>query len=226
MLAAALAVPPALIGVIGNVADWSALGAPAPEAPALVLPWVLRHLTPELVAAVALAAIAAAVMSSADSSILSASSLTAWNVYRPLVRPQASALHLRTVMRRTIVVIGVSATLIALNVESVYALWYLCSDFVYCMLFPQLATALFWRGANRSGAVAGLAVAAVLRLGAGEPALGLPTTLPYPADADGAVAFPFRTATMLASLATIFVVSALTRRRDAPRPLRSVAHLE
>ena len=70
---------------------------PGPEA-SLVLPYVLRHLTPPLVAALGLGAVSAAVMSSIDASVLSASSMAAWNVYRPLVEPDASSARLTLVL--------------------------------------------------------------------------------------------------------------------------------
>jgi len=47
------AIPPVLIGVLATGADWAALGLAAPDA-TLVLPYVLRHLTPPLVAAIGL----------------------------------------------------------------------------------------------------------------------------------------------------------------------------
>jgi high affinity choline transporter 7 len=214
------AAPAVIIGIVARVTDWQALGLAAPE-PAMALPWVLRHLTPPWVGALGLGAIAAAVMSSVDSSILSASSMGTWNVYRPLVRPGASEAQLMRVVRRCILLVGSAATLIALRVSSVYALWFLCSDFVYCILFPQLTAALFDRRANRTGALAGLAVSFALRFGGGEPVLGLPRLLPYPMlDAEtGAVLFPFRTLSMVAGLLTIAVVSRLTARRDPPRRL-------
>ncbi len=214
------ATPAVLLGVIGTAADWQALGAPAPQG-AVILPWVLRYLTNPWIASIGLGALAAAVMPSADSSILSASSMAAWNVYRPLRCPAASEAQLLRVVRRCIVLVGSAATLIALQVQSVYALWVLCSDFVYCILFPQLVTALFCRRANRAGAAAGLAVSLLLRFGGGEPALGLAGFLPYPMTdpASGVSAFPFRTTTMIAALATIVLVSRLTQRRYPPRPL-------
>jgi len=200
LLAAAVcivaAVPAVLIGVIGATANWQAYG-------------------------VGLGALAAAVMSSVDSSILSASSMGAWNIYRPLFRPNADSQALARVIRRLVVVVGTAATLIALRVQSVYALWFLCSDFVYCILFPQLTTALFDRKANRYGSIAGLVVSFVLRFGGGEPVLGIPRLLPYPMidEASGAVFFPFRTTAMLAGLLTIIVVSRLTQSRCPTRPL-------
>ncbi|MGH8246017.1 MAG: sodium:solute symporter family protein, partial [Gammaproteobacteria bacterium] len=143
-----VAVPPILLGIAAYSANWKAFGAAPPEHPSMVLPYVLRYMTPPLVAAVGLGAVSAAVMSSVASSILSSASMAAWNVYRPLVRPAAEKGELLKVVKRSVLVIGVAATLIALNVRSVYALWYLCADLVYCILFPQLTTALFFKRAN------------------------------------------------------------------------------
>ena len=78
-----VAVPAALIGVIAYSVDWSAQGAPDPQSAAMILPWVLRYLTPPLIAALGLGAVAAAVMSSVASSVLASSSMAAWNIYPP-----------------------------------------------------------------------------------------------------------------------------------------------
>jgi high affinity choline transporter 7 len=184
---------------------------------------VLRYLTPPWIGAIGLGAIAAAVMSSVDSSILSAAAMGTWNVYRPLRRPDAGDARLVAMVRRCILLVGIAATLIALRVSSVYALWFLCSDFVYCILFPQLTAALFDPRANRTGSMAGLAVSFALRFGGGEPVLGLPRLIPYPLvdPASGTVLFPFRTLAMVAGLATIVVVSRMTAHRDPPRGLNS-----
>jgi high affinity choline transporter 7 len=216
-----VALPPVAIGVAGAVADWTALGAPPPDKAASTLPWVMRYLTPGWVATVGLGAVAAAVMSSVDSSILSASSMAGWNVYRPLLRPSVDARQLTRVIRRCIWIVGVAATLLALNVQSVYALWFLCSDFVYCLLFPPLACALFDPKANFPGAAAGFAVAFILRFGGGDPTLGLPVLLPYPV-VDGVNVFPFRTLAMASGLTTILVVSRLTQRRWPAKELLTV----
>ena len=141
LLCALAAVPPALIGILACGADWSARGLASPDA-TLVLPYVLKNLTPPFVAAIGLGAVSAAVMSSIDSSVLSASSMAAWNVYRPLVEPDASSARLTRVVKRAVIVVGIAATLMALHVRSIYTLWVLCSDLVYCILFPQLLLAL------------------------------------------------------------------------------------
>lgn len=209
-----LAIPAMVIGLIGATADWGAMGIEAPENPALVLPWVLKYLTPPIVATLGLAAIAAAVMSSVDSSILSASSMFTWNVYRPFWGESADDDKVARLMRVSVVGVGIAATTLALHIQSVYTLWFLCTDLVYVILFPQLILALFYRPANWMGAVCGAAVGFILRLGGGEAALGIPALLPYPmTDPELGVLFPFRTTAMLASLLTIIVVSKLTQRR-------------
>jgi high affinity choline transporter 7 len=108
-------------------------------------------------------------------------------------------------------IIGIAAMLIALNIQSVYELWFLCSDFVYCLLFPALVCALFDKKANAVGAVAGFAVAAFLRFGGGDATLGIPMLLPYPMVEDGASLFPFRTLSMVSGLVTIICVSRIYR---------------
>jgi solute carrier family 5 (high affinity choline transporter), member 7 len=214
------AIPAALIGISGEVADWSALGVAPPPNAASTLPWVIRYLTQPWVAAIGLGAIAAAVMSSVDSSILSASSMAGWNVYRPLFRPDLSPKNLMRVIQRSVWVIGIAATMLSLNVVSVYELWFLCSDFVYCLIFPALVCALFDPKANMIGAIAGFGVAFILRFGGGDPTLGLPVWIDYPMIEDGVVLFPFRTLAMVSGLVTIMVVSRLTSRWSKPRQLK------
>lgn len=208
-----VAVPAAIIGMIGGTTDWAALGLSGPESGAATLPYVFQNLTTPVMALVGLATVAAAVMSSIDSSILSASSLAAWNVYKPLIKPDLSDIDLKKIIRRTIYIVGVAATILSLKVDSVYALWSLCSDFVYCLLFPALVCAMFDPKANTPGAVAGFAVAAVLRFGGGDPTLGLPVILPYPMIEEGVVLFPFRTLAMISGLVTIMVISRLTQKK-------------
>jgi len=176
-------------------------------------------LTNPWVATIGLGAIAAAVMSSVDSSILSASSMAGWNVYRPLVKPKVSSQQLGKIIKRCIWIIGIAASILALKIKSVYELWFLCSDLVYCLLFPALACALFDPKANKYGALAGLVVAAILRFGGGDSILGIPNFIPYPMIEDGVVLFPFRTLAMVSGLVSILVVSRLTQQAAPPRGL-------
>jgi high affinity choline transporter 7 len=199
------AVAPVIIGMVAATVDWSAIAAGPPTDASATLPWVVRYLTTPWVSVIGLGAVAAAVMSSVDSSVLSASSMGIWNVYRPLIDPGLPDSKLAKLIQRCIWIVGVAATLIAFQVQSVYALWFLCSDFVYCLLFPALVCALFDPKANGYGALAGFLLAAFLRFGGGDETLGIPAYLPYPAD------FPFRTVAMLCGLVTIMMVSRVTK---------------
>lgn len=215
-----MAIPAVLIGMSGSLLDWTNVSSGQPPHPSLVLPYVLRYWTPPVVAILGLGAVTAAVMSSVDSSVLSASSMFAWNIYRPLIRNVASEREIRLVTRLAIVLLGGAAAILALQVQSVYTLWSLCADLVYVVLFPQLVMALFAKRANTVGALSGAVVALVLRIGGGESLLGLAAWIPYPLrDPELGILFPFRTFAMLASLATIEMVSRLTSRWQPARPL-------
>ncbi len=235
-----MAVPALLLGFAAHATDWGALahdpaglglhgGAPGvtallAENPSMVLPLQLRLAVPGVVGVIGLGAVAAAVMSSVDSSILSATSMAAWNGVKRVLRPYTTVPEMVWLMRALIVLIGVFATAIALVVPSVKALWYLSGDVVYVLLFPALVLALWDPAVNRVGMATGLAVSLVLRLGGGEPALHVPAFLPYPEWTDGGmVAFPFRTLAMVAGLATAALVSRLTGGFDPPVPLAALS---
>lgn len=93
----------------------------------MILPMVLQYLTPDFVSFFGLGAVSAAVMSSADSSVLSAASMFARNVYKLIFRQRASEMEIIWVMRIGIIVVGILATIMALTIPSIYGLWYLRS---------------------------------------------------------------------------------------------------
>lgn len=64
----------------------------------LILPMVMQYLTPPWVSFFGLGAVSAAVMSSADSSILSASSMFARNIYKLLFRQQVLVKSYRLIL--------------------------------------------------------------------------------------------------------------------------------
>jgi high affinity choline transporter 7 len=118
-------------------------------------------------------------------------------------------------------VLGVAATLIAPQVRFIYTLWVLCSDLVYCVLFPQILLALRDRRANRPGSYAGMLVAFAIRVSAGEPLIGLPRLLPLPQDANGLDTVPIKTIAMIAGLVVMWSVSRLTAVRCPAVPLEA-----
>ncbi|XP_048587658.1 high-affinity choline transporter 1 [Nematostella vectensis] len=235
-----MAIPAVIIGAIGKSTDWTKTGfytAPAvgvnqtinatfvnasanattaspivgPSGP-LVLPMVLRHLTPNYIAFFGLGAVSAAVMSSADSSVLSAASMFSHNIYKMIFRQKATQRELLWVMRLAIFLVGAIATIMALVVESVYTLWFLCGDVVYVTLFPQLCCVIFFHDTNTYGSFTGFILGILLRVLGGEPALKIPVIIkfPYYNETDGQL-FPFRTLSMVCAFVTILAVSYLAR---------------
>ncbi|MCH2043020.1 MAG: sodium:solute symporter family protein [Saprospiraceae bacterium] len=224
------AIPPIVIGVVGSAAVDN-LSIVAPAESLQILPEIMQNLTPTVIATIGLGAIAAAVMSSADSSILSASSMASWNIYRPLINPRVKSEQLAKVIKRCIWIIGIAATLIALQVKSVYSLWFLCADFVYCLLFPALVCALFDKKANVYGVAFGFTVAAFIRFSGGDATLGIPTLIDYSMAIEGdptvkSIELPFRTFAMLAGLIGIILVSRLTQGISPARSLTIVQEEE
>ncbi|XP_007557213.1 high-affinity choline transporter 1-like [Poecilia formosa] len=225
-----MAVPSVLIGAIGASTNWNqtTYGYVAPkdkEESDMILPIVLQHLCPPYISFFGLGAVSAAVMSSADSSILSASSMFARNIYQQAFRQMASDTEIVWVMRITIFVFGALATAMALLTGSVYGLWYLSSDLVYVIIFPQLLSVLFVKGTNTYGSVAAYIFGLLLRIGGGEPYLKLPPFIYYPGwviekkvhlisgDVEYFVQqrFPFKSVSMVASFLANVVFSYLTK---------------
>ncbi|XP_006011642.1 high-affinity choline transporter 1 [Latimeria chalumnae] len=215
-----MAVPAVLIGAIGASTDWNqtTYGLPDPKArnaSDMILPIVMQHLCPSYVSFFGLGAVSAAVMSSADSSILSASSMFARNIYQLTFRQTASDTEIVWVMRITIFMFGGVATIMALLTQSIYGLWYLSSDLVYVIIFPQLLSVLFVKGTNTYGAIAGYLVGFLLRITGGEPYLHFNPLICYPGcyldDNIYIQRFPFKTVAMVCSFLTNLIVSYLIK---------------
>ncbi|XP_046367260.2 high-affinity choline transporter 1-like isoform X1 [Haliotis rufescens] len=212
-----LAIPPAAIGIVGAAADWNATtytgDIPIPtEYHSFILPMVLNYLCPLPVGVLGLGVVAAAVMSSADSAVLSSGTIFAKNIYKDVLRPQASDREVMWVMRGGILVTGTLSCVLAILVKSVYGLFYLCSDLMYVILFPQL-TCILWIGfTNTYGALTGYALSLFLRVAAGDTLLGIPALIHFPwyTETDGQL-FPIRTLMMIVNFVAIIFVSAFTR---------------
>jgi high affinity choline transporter 7 len=208
-------VPPLLMGVAAFAYPWSPADLSRLHAsPAEAMPLLFAKAVPPLVGLLGLAAIIGAVTSSFSSSILSAGSMLSWNCLKRLVWPSLSVRDMKRVIRSSILLFGALATVLALKVQSVQALWFFTSDLVFVLLFPQLLFALFDPKANRSGSIAAFVVSFILRVGGGEPLLGLPAFISYPDTV------PFRTLAAAVGLVLIPLVSRATARWDSARPLR------
>ncbi|XP_071949540.1 high-affinity choline transporter 1-like [Antedon mediterranea] len=207
-----MTIPSIIIGAIGASTAWNETdyGQEVTDS-SLILPLVLQYLTPQGVSIIGLGAVCAAVMSSADSSLLSASSMFSRNIYKLLIRQNASETEIIMVMRCAIIVSGAIATTLAITIDSIYGLFYLCSDFVYVVLFPQLVCVVYIGYTNTYGSLFAYILGLILRLGGGEPLLSLDPFIEYPFYEDGVQLFPFRTFSMVISFITLNLVSLLFR---------------
>ncbi|VDI19330.1 solute carrier family 5 (high affinity choline transporter), member 7, partial [Mytilus galloprovincialis] len=213
-----MAVPAVLIGAIATETDWNMTDYVQVEGHSpvfkddevkLILPLVLQYLCPVWVSFFGLGAVSAAVMSSADSSILSASAMFARNIYKCVFRQKASEREIIWVMRFGIFGVGALATAMAIEVDSIYDLWFLCSDLVYVILFPQLVSVVYLKGTNTYGSLAGFILGLFFRIAGGEKSMNISPIIKYPwyDEVEKMQLFPFKTLSMIMSFVSIIAVS-------------------
>ncbi|XP_056251695.1 high affinity choline transporter 1-like [Seriola aureovittata] len=211
-------IPPILIGAVAASTDWNltSYGSPSPldrGEGAMVLPITLHHLTPSFIALIGTGAIAAAVMSSADSALLAIASIFTSNIYKTILRPQASQRELQWVIYVSVVAGGLACTALTNLKNSVVILLLLGSELAYILTFSQLICALFFSISNGYGAVIGWVTGLVLRLLSGVPFLGVAPVIHFPGCTleDGIYVqyAPIKTIAMLAAFAANLLFSYL-----------------
>lgn len=151
--------PATLIGV------WGRAFFPALDQPDQIMPLMLNTFLPPAFAAVIITAAIAALMSTADSQLLTSSSLVTRDLYTKYLHPHATPAQEGLVGRVTVVVIAVVSFAIAvLQPSGIIALatWSFQGS---AMLFPVLVAGLYWRRCTRAGAVAGGLVSSGLTIG-------------------------------------------------------------
>jgi sodium/proline symporter len=110
-----------------------------------------------LVAGICLAAILAAIMSTADSQLLVSSSAFTGDIYRVVLRKQASQRELVVVGRLAVLTIAIAAILLAMDPENrvLDLVAYAWAGFG-AAFGPAVLLSLYWRGMNRWGALSGI----------------------------------------------------------------------
>ena len=116
------------------------------------------------VSGILLSAILAAAMSTADSQLLVSASAFASDVYKPILRKNASDKEMMNVSRLVVVVIAVVALLIALDPNSANIMGLVSNAWAgFGSSFgPVILLSLFWKKMTYKGAVAGIVVGAVV----------------------------------------------------------------
>ena len=132
----------------------------------LIFVELARDVFPAFIAGLLLAAIIAASMSTADSQLLVAASSFASDLYKPMVRKNASNKEMLWVSRIIVLVIAVIAYFIASSKgEAAQAIMDLVSNAwgIFGAAFgPAVLLSLFWKRFTYKGAVAGIIVGAVV----------------------------------------------------------------
>ena len=194
----ALGMIPVTLGIIASVT------MPGLVDPETVIPELaIAHLHPVAIA-IFVGALLAAIMSSADSALLAAASVFSVNIM-PLFKPQASDRLRLLATRVAIPFFGSIAVYVALEVQVVYNLILDANSVILVCVVVPFICGIWWKRANRTGALASMAMGFVTWLVA---YLFAPE---FPGDLLG----------LLVGLLTILVVTPLTQKSDPPEPLRN-----
>ncbi|MBQ6782115.1 MAG: sodium/proline symporter PutP [Treponema sp.] len=148
-----------LVGSLGTVYLPKILNTSAAET---VFSESIKLMFPAFVAGIFLCAILAAAMSTADSQLLVASSSFSQDIYKGLIKKNASDKDVLTVSRITVFVVAAIAFCISLNQNSsIFSLVSYAWAGFGSTIGPLILLALFWKGTTRNGALVGLIVGAV-----------------------------------------------------------------
>ncbi len=187
---------PVFLGLIGSVT------MPDIANSEFIIPELAKtHLHP-IAIAVFVGAMLAAIMSSADSALLANASVLSKNVL-PYFRPNASPRLTLLVARWAIPVFGVIAILIALEIQVIFNLMIDANILGLAAIIVPFILGVWWKKANRAGALSGMFVGISAWL------VTLFVAPQLPADFIG----------LAASLVAMLIVTPLTQKIDPPRPL-------
>jgi len=119
---------------------------------------LVGQLTHPMLGGILLAAVLAAIMSTADSQLLVTSSALTEDLYRVVIRPNASDKELVWISRGTVIAVAAVACLIAMKPDSsvLDLVAYAWAGFG-ATFGPLILLSLYWKRMTRNGAIAGMA---------------------------------------------------------------------
>jgi len=189
---------PVILGIIASVT------MPGLADPETVIPELaIAHLHPVAIA-VFVGALLAAIMSSADSALLAAASVFSVNIL-PLFKREVSDRVQLLATRISIPVFGSIAVYVALEVQVVYDLILDSNSVILVSVTIPFIVGVWWKRANRTGALASMAMGFLTWI----------LAILFAPDLAGDLLG------LLVGLLTILVVTPLTQKMDPPKPLRN-----
>jgi SSS family transporter len=189
---------PVMLGIIASVTMPGIV-----DTESVIPTMAIEHLHPVAIA-IFVGALLAAIMSSADSALLAAASLFSVNIL-PLFKPELTDKLRLLATRIAIPVFGSMAVYVALEVQVVYDLIMDSNSVVLVCVTIPFIVGVYWRKANRTGALVSMAVGFLTWFVAILFAPG------FPGDLLG----------LLTGLVAMLVATALTQKSDPPEPLRN-----
>ena len=122
-----------------------------------------RHLLPPLLAGLVMAGILAATISSSDSYLLIAASAVSLNIFKGILKKDASDKQVMTMSRIILLLIAVAGVVIAMDENSVI---FTIVSFAWAgfgaVFGPIMLFSLFWKRTTQAGAVAGMVTGGVM----------------------------------------------------------------
>jgi len=212
-----LGLVPALIGI------WGRLVVPDIENPDLIIPTLAVKVLPTPIFVIFAVGLLAAIMSSADSALIIPPSMIAQNLV-PMIRPKVREKVKLLLARILVPIIGVVSLLIALYAATIYFLMNLSWELILMVQGIPFILGLYWKKANRSGALACVAVNLAVWVTL------IFMTLPYTLEVEEGVfewaiwdsIYIAAVPALALGIITFIIVSLLTQKRDPPRPLLDI----
>jgi sodium/proline symporter len=149
-----------LIGIVGRAYLGDVLAGPDSEKIFVIMS---MELIPSLIAGVILSAILAATMSTADSQLLVTSSAISNNIFKGLIKKNASDKQVMWVARATVIIVAIIASFMALDPNSsIFGLVKYAWAGFGATFGPLVLMSLTWKRMTRNGALAGMITGGVI----------------------------------------------------------------